>query len=61
MSAVGDQAAMTASLDADRAVSIYREYVELYGLGYLVRNESALTIPAYAGSITPEVATIRHA
>ena len=56
VSAVGDPAAMTASLDADRAVSIYREYVELYGLGYLVRSETSLTVPPYTGSISPVVA-----
>ena len=58
ISGVGDPAAMTASLDNDRAVSIYREYVDLYGLGYLVDSESSLTVPAYTGRILPSVAEV---
>jgi uncharacterized protein YlxW (UPF0749 family) len=58
ISAVGDPAALTASLDDDPAVSIYREYVELYGLGYLVRTEASMTIPAFIGSITPAYAEV---
>ncbi|MFN8167965.1 MAG: DUF881 domain-containing protein [Candidatus Nanopelagicales bacterium] len=58
ISAVGDPARMTASLDDDRAVSIYREYVDLYGLGYLVRPESSMTIPPYTGTIAPSVAEV---
>ncbi len=58
ISAVGDPAAMTTSLDNDRTVSIYREYVDLYGLGYLVRSESSMTIPPFTGTILPSVATV---
>jgi uncharacterized protein YlxW (UPF0749 family) len=58
ISAVGDPAVMTESLDNDRMVSIYREYVDLYGLGYLVRTESSMTVPPFTGSIEPAVAQI---
>jgi uncharacterized protein YlxW (UPF0749 family) len=58
ISAVGDPAAMTTSLDGDRAVSIYREYVDLYGLGYLVRTESSMTVPPFTGRILPSVAQV---
>jgi uncharacterized protein YlxW (UPF0749 family) len=58
ISAVGDPGAMTRSLDDDRSVSIYREYVELYGLGYLVRSESSMTIPPFTGTILPSVAEV---
>jgi uncharacterized protein YlxW (UPF0749 family) len=58
VSAVGDPAAMAASLDNDRAISVFREYVDLYGLGYLVRSESVLTIPAFTGSILPAEAEV---
>jgi uncharacterized protein YlxW (UPF0749 family) len=58
ISAVGDPATMTRSLDDDRTVSIYREYVELYGLGYLVRPESSMTIPPFTGTILPSVAEV---
>lgn len=58
ISAVGDPTAMTRSLDDDRTVSIYREYVDLYGLGYLVRAESSMTIPPFTGTILPTVAEV---
>jgi uncharacterized protein YlxW (UPF0749 family) len=53
IAAVGDPAALTAALELDPLVTIYREYVALYGLGYVVRSEPALTIPAFTGSVMP--------
>ncbi len=48
--AIGDVQGMQQALDRSRPVSIYREYVELLGLGYQV-DTSRLTFPAYQGSI----------
>jgi uncharacterized protein YlxW (UPF0749 family) len=49
--AVGDPAAMYASLDDFDKINVYREYVEAYQLGLLVElPDSELTIPAYDGS-----------
>ena len=57
ISAVGDAAALTGSLDSDRTLSVYREYVDLYGLGYLVSSETAMTIPAFSGTVLPAYAS----
>lgn len=54
--AIGNVAEMSARLDADRTVQIYREYVARLGLGYDVRTERKTTFPAYSGSITPQFA-----
>jgi uncharacterized protein YlxW (UPF0749 family) len=49
--AVGDPAAMYASLDDFDKINVYREYVEAYQLGLQVElPDSELTIPAYDGS-----------
>jgi uncharacterized protein YlxW (UPF0749 family) len=58
ISAVGDPARMTLSLDTDRAVTVYREYVDLYGLGYVVRTETSITVPAFTGSVAPQYASV---
>ena len=54
--AIGDVPAMQQALDTSRPVSIYREYVDLLGLGYQV-DTSSLTFPAYQGSIELSHAT----
>ena len=51
ITAIGDQAALTAALDASPTVGIYLQWVEATGLGYDVRTEQEATFPAYAGSI----------
>ena len=58
VSAVGDTAALVRALDDDPQVSVYREYVDLYGLGYVVREEQSLTVPAFAGAVQPRFAHV---
>ncbi|MGE9809233.1 MULTISPECIES: DUF881 domain-containing protein [unclassified Janibacter] len=48
--AVGDPAQLKAALEKDRAVGIYRQYVNLVGLGYEVSEDPEETLPAYEGS-----------
>ncbi|WP_137119487.1 DUF881 domain-containing protein [Segeticoccus rhizosphaerae] len=48
--AIGDVQGMQQALDTSQSVSIYREYVDLLGLGYQV-DQSHLTFPAYEGSL----------
>jgi len=43
-------------LDADPSVSIFRQYVAVYGLGYTARQSLAVTLPAYDGPLD-----LRHA
>ncbi|MBX5447906.1 MAG: DUF881 domain-containing protein [Acidothermus cellulolyticus] len=52
IAAVGDPDRLRAALDADPNVTIYRQYVAAYHLGYQVRTAQHLTVPAYDGSLT---------
>ena len=58
VTAIGDAGRMTRTLDGDPQVSLYRDYVDQYGLGYLVRDEQSLTIPAFRGSVLPQHASV---
>ncbi|MEP7017429.1 MAG: DUF881 domain-containing protein [Actinomycetota bacterium] len=49
--AIGDVSAMRAALDQSPQVTIYRQYVDLLGLGYYVTTKSAASFPAYTGSV----------
>lgn len=55
--AIGDVQGMRGSLAQDPSVRIYRQYVDLLGLGYDVQESPSLTFPAYSGSIDLEHAT----
>ncbi|MDO5678301.1 MAG: DUF881 domain-containing protein [Propionibacteriaceae bacterium] len=48
--AIGDRAALEAALEASSAVTIYRQYVDAYGLGYEVEVEGTLELPSFSGS-----------
>lgn len=56
ITAIGEPARLGAALDADPAVSIFREYVATYGLGYVVTRSARRTVPAYDGPLE-----LRHA
>ena len=49
---------MDDALDADGAVSTYRQYVEAVGLGYSVTVAPDLTMPAYAVPVSVTKATV---
>jgi uncharacterized protein YlxW (UPF0749 family) len=51
ISALGDPARLVAALDADPDVSIFRQYVAVYGLGYAVSRAAQMTFPAYDGPL----------
>ena len=51
IAAIGDPSRLTAALDADPAVSIFRQYVAAYGLGYRVAPFTSRTLPAYDGPL----------
>jgi Bacterial protein of unknown function (DUF881) len=46
VAAIGDPARLTAALDADPGVVLYREYVDAYDLGYQVEKNPNATFPA---------------
>jgi len=56
--AIGNVPQMQQSLDRDRSVGIYRQYVDVLGLGYDVRASPQATFPAYTGSVNLQHATV---
>jgi uncharacterized protein YlxW (UPF0749 family) len=46
VAALGDPARLTAALDADPGVVLYREYVDAYDLGYHVETRPNARFPA---------------
>lgn len=50
--AIGDTAAMTATLDSSPAVAIYKQYAAAYNLGWRQSTLFEVTMPAYQGSTT---------
>lgn len=55
---IGEPARLRDMLTQSPEVQIYREYVRAVGLGYEVRSSGRFEFPAYAGSITPDYATV---
>jgi uncharacterized protein YlxW (UPF0749 family) len=49
ITAIGDPGRMRAALEEAPLVSVYREYVEQLGLGYVVTEALDVRLPAYAG------------
>ena len=58
--AIGDPVKMQAALDNDESVSIYRQYVDLVGLGYQVSTKEQDTFPAFTGSVTMKHAKVQR-
>lgn len=56
VTAVGDATRLLDALDGERGVAIYRQYVSRFGLGYAVRTADDISVPAYTGSISLDVA-----
>lgn len=57
ISAMGDQKKLRTALEKDSAVSDYRDYVPLVGLGYDVRDKDDAHFAAYGGSAQLRYAT----
>lgn len=57
VTAVGDPTAMRESVESDPGVAFFRTFVDRFGLGYSVRTEREVELPAYAGPLElPSVA-----
>jgi uncharacterized protein YlxW (UPF0749 family) len=57
VTAVGDPASLRRALDQDPGVAFFRTFVDRFGLGYAVRSESSVRLPAYDGPLElPSVA-----
>ena len=51
VTAVGDPDALRDSLQDDPGVQLFRSYVDRFGLGYSVRTQRSVTLPAYQGPL----------
>lgn len=51
ITAIGDPDALSSALDADRGVAYFRTFVDRFGLGYTVRTQREVTVPAYDGPL----------
>jgi len=49
---IGDQERLLAAIETENGLKLYRQYVQLYRLGYEVSRESEIVAPAYTGRIT---------
>ncbi|WP_411285736.1 DUF881 domain-containing protein [Lapillicoccus sp.] len=58
ITAIGDPEQLRKSLQADPQVEIYREWVSAVGVIYEESSDADRTFPAYAGPVTPQVATV---
>jgi uncharacterized protein YlxW (UPF0749 family) len=58
---IGDPEELRDSLDSDPGVQLFRTYVDRFGLGYTVRSERSVTVPAYDGPLElPNVRSLRR-
>jgi len=57
ITAIGSIDAMRTALDSSPAVGAFRQAVAAWGLGYSVRSQDDVTLPAYTGSISLQYAT----
>jgi uncharacterized protein YlxW (UPF0749 family) len=58
ITAIGDPVAMQYALNNSQAVSYYRADADSWHLGYVVRNEGVVTLPAYNGSTSLQYAQV---
>lgn len=58
VSAIGDPAALHASLDRSPALNLYQDYVDAYGLGWKVEKSPSMEIPAFEGTTDLKFASV---
>ncbi len=56
--AIGDPAALQQALDQSPEISIYRQYVTAFGLGYEVTEYASIPMPAFSGPLDLKYATV---
>jgi uncharacterized protein YlxW (UPF0749 family) len=50
ITAIGDPAALREALDSSDYIEGYKTYVDAHDLGYAVKTEDDVTLPAYGGT-----------
>jgi uncharacterized protein YlxW (UPF0749 family) len=58
VTAVGDPSRLRAALDESEQVRIYRQYVDILGLGWKLHSDERLKLPAYSGPLDLRYATV---
>jgi len=58
VAAVGPAELMRRALDASPRLGLYRQYVDLLGLGFTVRESDSVTVPAYEGPLAARYAQV---
>jgi uncharacterized protein YlxW (UPF0749 family) len=58
ITAIGDPSSMRRALNSSQGVSLFRQAAAAWGLGYEVRNEGDVTLPAYDGSTSLQFARV---
>ena len=58
VTAVGPADRMRRALDASPRVGLYRQYVDLLGLGFAVSESDAVSVPAYEGPLAARYAQV---
>ncbi|MQA14821.1 MAG: DUF881 domain-containing protein [Pseudonocardiaceae bacterium] len=51
ITAIGDHGRLSAALDAEHGVQVFRQYAQTYGLGYQVQAPRTVSVPGYAGPV----------
>lgn len=57
IAATGDPTKLHAALDTEPGISLFQEYVDLFGLGYQVTDSTRLVMPPYTGAVNLKYAT----
>jgi uncharacterized protein YlxW (UPF0749 family) len=55
--AIGNTQHLRAALDRSSALRVYRQYVDVLGLGYQVSTQDRMTMPGYDGALDLRYAT----
>lgn len=51
ITAIGDPGRLTAALDAEYGVQVFRQYAQAYGLGYRVQAARTVSVPGHAAAL----------
>ena len=58
ISAIGDRRKLQKALDDSKYIENLQDYVVKFQLGYQVKNESSIAMPAYEGTLDLQSATV---
>lgn len=56
MTAIGDPDRLSAALDAEYGVQVFRQYAQTYGLGYEVQQSRTVSVPGFDGAVRLDMA-----